>query len=180
MRILGPRCPPDDLFEHPEYNGTHVGFMKKEKTSRSWPTKLSLIVAAFLVGGITFYAAIVVPAASSVWGATDQGFVTRIVTWRFNAIAFPCWLLMLIVHWKSPDRFLRYLLSILLGIQLGLWFSHRSLDVLLDPTFHTIQEESSFYLRHQVYLWLTTAQILLGWFLIWKLGNSLKRDASRE
>lgn len=145
----------------------------------NWSARVSLVIAAFLIGGITFYAAIVVPAASSVWGASDQGFVTRLVTWRFNAIGTPCWMGLLFWHWRSPYKSLRYLLLALLGIQLALWGAHRSLDVLLDPMQHAVIEESSFYRRHQVYLWLTTAQILLGWCVIWKFSR-LPGESSSE
>lgn len=143
------------------------------KEKRCWPLILSMMIAGFLIGGLTFYAAIVVPAASSVWGATDQGFVTRLVTWRFNAIATPCWILFLFLTWNIRDRALRFLLLGMLLIQACLWISHRSLDVLLDPSQNSVADESLFYGRHQVYLWLTTAQILIGWVLVWKFCRLL-------
>lgn len=143
------------------------------KGKRCWPLILSTMIAAFLVGGLTFYAAIVVPAASSVWGASDQGFVTRLVTWRFNAIATPCWGLFLFLNWSIRDRVLKVSLMAMLLIQACLWISHRSLDTLLDPSQHAVSDESLFYVRHQVYLWLTTAQILLGWWVVWKFCRLL-------
>lgn len=148
------------------------------KRSPMWTLIASVILCGFLVGGLTFYAAIVVPAASSVWGATDQGFVTRLVTWRFNAIATPCWLVMLFWNGKSGDRSLRYWLLVMLAIQLGLWVVHQSLDSLLDPGQHAVVDEVSFYRRHQIYLWLTTAQILIGWGLVWKFCRLLSRIES--
>lgn len=138
------------------------------------------MIAAFLIGGLTFYAAIVVPAASSVWGAADQGFVTRLVTWRFNAIATPCWGLFLLLTWSIRDRALKFSLMAMLLIQTCLWISHRSLDALLDPSQHAVSDESLFYVRHQVYLWLTTAQILLGWWVVWKFCRLLSHPEPND
>lgn len=154
--------------------------MEKSR-GRAWPAITSVILTGFLIGGLTFYAAIVVPAASSIWGATDQGFVTRLVTWRFNAIASPCWLLMLWWHWRNEDKTLRFWLVAMVIVQLALWGAHQSLESLLDFSQHAVMDEGAFYRRHQIYLWLTTAQILIGWGLVWKFCRMLLRiETSRH
>ena len=141
------------------------------------PTKTktisSILALAFVIGGLTFYAAIVVPAASSVWGATDQGFVTRLVTWRLNLIATPLFILIALVHWLSPRKLVRYSALGLLMVQVALWRTHRSLEQLLEVNLHLVLDESLFYRQHQIYLWLTTAEIFLGWFLLLNLCQLL-------
>jgi hypothetical protein len=146
-------------------------------TRANWVTYVSVLVTCFLIGGLTFYAAIVVPAATSVWGASDQGFVTRLVAWRFNALATPAWCALLVLNGKNAGRWMRMLMVTMLLIQVGLWVSHYSLDSLLDVSQRAVTEESVFYVRHQVYLWLTTAQILVGWGLVW---GFLKMISSHE
>lgn len=153
-----------------------------KRRRENWTLIVSLMLASFLIGGVTFYASMVVPAASSIWGAMDQGFVTRLVTLRFNVAATPCWILMLFWSRRYADRVLTGLLVSLLVIQVGLFLTHYSLDILLDPEQGAVLNESSFYRRHQLYLWLTTAQILMGWGLIWKFCRLLcvaetKREA---
>jgi|688.fasta_scaffold06464_6 ABC-type enterochelin transport system permease subunit len=138
----------------------------------------STMTLVLLVGCLTFYAAIVVPAGTSVIGSTDQGFVTRLVTWRFNAIASPCWVSLLLIHWKRGKLSLRSLLLTMIVIQAGLWYIYIYLDAAMDPSRQEIIDSESFYARHQAYLWLTTAQILIGWILIWKFGQLLAEDSS--
>jgi|GEM_PF-2467601 len=138
----------------------------------------STIILVLLIGCLTFYAAIVVPAGTSVIGSTDQGFVTRLVTWRFNAIASPCWVALLLIHWKKGKLSLRYLLLTMIVIQAGLWYTYIYLDASMDLSRQEIVDSESFYTRHQWYLWLTTAQILIGWVLIWKFGQLLAEDSS--
>jgi hypothetical protein len=140
----------------------------------------SILALALVIGGLTFYAAIVVPAASSVWGATDQGFVTRLVTWRLNLIATPFFIWIAVVHWQSPRKLVRYSALGLLLVQVGLWLAHRSLDQLLETNLHIVLDESQFYRHHQIYLWLTTAEIFLGWVLLLNLCQLLASEKTVE
>lgn len=137
----------------------------------------STMILVLLIGCLTFYAAIVVPAGTSVLGSTDQGFVTRLVTWRFNAIASPCWIALLLIHWRRGKLSLRYLLLAMIVIQVGLWYIYIYLDASMDSARQEIIESELFYRRHQVYLWLTTAQLLIGWVLVWKFGQLLVEDS---
>ena len=150
-----------------------------KRRQESWTLIVSVMLAGFLIGGVTFYASLVVPAATSIWGATDQGFVTRLVTWRFNVIATPCWMLMLFWSKRYADRVLTGILVSLLVVQVGLCLAHYSLDILLDPEQGAVLHEGTFYRRHQLYLWLTTAQILMGWALIWKFCRLLSATETK-
>lgn len=168
--------------------GNGIGFIVvqsfeplSKRRRENWTLIISVMLTGFLIGGLTFYASMVVPAATSIWGATDQGFVTRLVTWRFNVVATPGWMLMLFWSRRYADRVLKSILVSLLVIQLGLWLAYYSLDILLDPEQGAVLNESSFYRRHQLYLWLTTAQILLGWGLLWKFCRMLSvTETKRE
>jgi len=141
---------------------------------------IAILCMAFLVGGLTFYAGIVIPAASSLWGANAQGFVTRLVTWRFNAVATPVWLTCLWLTWPIRLRHIRLALIGMLIIQAGLWLTHYWMDSLLVADSQEVLDEANFYFRHQVYLWLTTGQILLGWYLLYRLLRIVPNNTSMK
>lgn len=142
-----------------------------EGTDASIQHRLAMVVMAFWIGGITAYAALVVPAGSSLLGTVDQGFVTRVVTFRFNLVGAVAMIPLLFLYGFKGQWKLRLSLWLMGVVLSSLWFCHAWLDRLLDARERAVLEEVAFYSRHQIYLWLTTIQIVLGWLIIWQLAG---------
>lgn len=143
--------------------------------------RLALLLIAFWIGGITAYAALVIPAGSSLLGSIDQGFVTRIVAWRFNLVGAVVMGPLLVSYGFTAPRKLRLSCWLMGVILVSLGICHAWLDGLLDAKNGVVLEEEGFYRRHQIYLWLTTLQILLGWVILWQLaGLGIGKEVRRE
>ncbi|MEY4567509.1 MAG: hypothetical protein RLY14_2479 [Planctomycetota bacterium] len=143
--------------------------------------RLALLLIAFWIGGVTAYAALVVPAGSSLLGAMDQGFVTRIVAWRFNLVGAVVMVPLLVGHGFTGPWRLRLSCWLMGVILVSLGICHAWLDGLLDAKNGVVLQEEGFYARHQIYLWLTTFQILLGWVMLWQLaGLGVGKEVRRE
>ena len=136
--------------------------------------RLMLLLMAFWIGGLTAYAALVVPTGSALIGATDQGFVTRIIAYRFNILgAVATGMLLMLYGLRAPWR-LRISCWLLGLMVISLWICHPWLDGLLDAKEGVVLDHDLFYGRHQVYLWLTTFQIVLGWLILWQLAGGVR------
>ena len=148
---------------------------------RHWSSRLWRFTADLLFclwwGGLTFYAAVVIPIATESMGAETQGFVTQQVTRWLNALT-TVWLLMVAVdavrhrsHWRWS------LWTVLALCQIGLFVDHARLTSLMDFSTQAIAiDRARFYAEHQVYLWITVIQWLAG--LLWLAYFS--RYGSRE
>lgn len=111
-------------------------------------------------GGLTFYAAVVVPIGTSQFGSVEQGFLTQQVTVWLNVM---CGLVIvgLTIRVVQGHRYRLGLVTLLLALVTGaLVWQHSRLSALMDPASRTIAD--GFYPQHALYLWLTTAQWLLG------------------
>jgi hypothetical protein len=125
---------------------------------------------AFWLGGLTFYAAVVIPAGHRVLGShTLVGMVTQQVTHGVNAaavIALAASLWNLANRWSRTPRRLRGGLAatwvILAVAQLMLFLLHPVLDGLIDAQAHVVLDGGRFYGLHRVYLIGTTIQIMIG------------------
>lgn len=119
---------------------------------------------AIWFGGLTFYAAIVVPVGTDAIGATGQGFITQQVTVRLNIAAT---LMLAIWLWEIVCRSNRRRRTLLVwGLQsalvLTLALLHLKLSSVLDFQGLTVPEDVNFYQWHRAYLIATTAQWLVG------------------
>lgn len=124
-------------------------------------------VLAVWLGGLTFYAVIVVPIGTAQLGSTEQGFVTQQVTSQLNLIG----VLVLIVLGALTLRHRTHIplvatWCVLLAVQIGLFIDHAHLSRLMDPSHRTLLV-NDFYDQHRVYLWLTAIQWVTGWFWSW-------------
>lgn len=136
-------------------------------TWRHWiPIGFSLAMQwgwAIWWGGLTFYAAIVVPVGTEQFGSFGQGLVTLQVTRYLNALAMFVAILA-IVEGIINERPKQWAGGILLGgVTAALMYQH----TLLIPRIDTVAESvaDDFYDAHATYLWLTTLQWCIGLFL---------------
>ena len=135
----------------------------------------TLVIASFAVwfGGFFFYVAFVVPIGTVELGsAREQGFITRLVAHRLNAMCLMALVVMTVetfASWRRTGIVLRVakvgsLLAI--GVLLAwLVLLHPQLDQLLDAENHDVLDRAAFYQLHRVYLWVSTLQWSCAW--IW-------------
>jgi hypothetical protein len=121
---------------------------------------------AVWIGGLTFYAAFVVPVGIKMFGSVPQGFATQRATASLNLIGV-CVLAMLLAHAiRTRCRSFWLTWSALALVQALLFLQHGRLTAGLDPTTQSINA-ADFYDQHRLYLLLTAAQWLLGWTQLW-------------
>jgi hypothetical protein len=131
---------------------------------------LVLTACGFWLGGLTFYAAVVIPTATRVLGSHVRvGFITQRVTNWINVsavIALGVLLLALVLPVGSGRRRYRFLLvatwCLMAAAQIGLFVLHPLLDGALDPVHRQIVDEPRFYRLHRGYLWLAMSQQVAG------------------
>ena len=151
-------------------------------------------------GGLTFYAAIVVPLGIEQFGGVEQGLLTQRVTVRLNVagtivgiclLADALWrqlngtdftrkvagtfhvpsainrltahgMCLLLSVGRQSRNCRAVLASVLLGLQVWLWFLHARLSRWLEAVSSSLHSDESFYHEHRIYLWVTSAQWLIG------------------
>lgn len=137
---------------------------------RLWGSGLLLLWALWW-GGLTFYAAVVVPQGTSLFGATEQGALTRQVTLWHNRLT-ALWLLGLLAEIARQRRLRLLIPAVALALLwLGLLWQHHRLATLLDGS-PTSLRDGGFYRQHARYLWLTTGEWLVGLVAPWWLFHT--------
>ena len=137
---------------------------------RHWSSRLWRFTADLLFclwwGGLTFYAAVVIPIVTESLGAETQGFVTQQVTRWLNALT-TAWLVMVAVDAvRHRSRWCWSLWTVLTLCQIALFVDHARLTSLMDFSTQAVAiDRARFYAEHQVYLWITVVQWLAG--LLW-------------
>ena len=144
---------------------------------------LSLVVGLWL-GGLTFYAGIVVPIGTEIISGTEQGFVTQRVTNWLNAIGVVALLGLGVNVWFRERNWAIVVTWLLAALsQLSLLALHPLLDVQLDSTTRTVRDTGWFYECHRGYLIVTAALWLAGLSLVWltlRGGQPIVRIAPLE
>lgn len=133
---------------------------------------LAMASFAFWQGGFVFYAGVVVPLGTAMWGDRTQGFLTRQVTpWMNVAGLVACGFFLLdALLWRRFRRS-RLCLALILGAGvLFLIWLHPQLNTLMVPETETILDRRAFRTLHKIYLWLCTVMWMVS--LIW-LGLSI-------
>jgi hypothetical protein len=133
---------------------------------------LAMVSFAFWQGGFVFYAGVVVPLGTAMWGDRTQGFLTRQVTpWMNVAGLVACGVFLLdSLLWRRFRR-LRLGLALVLGAGvLYLIWLHPHLNTLMVPETETILDRRAFRMLHKIYLWLCTVLWMVS--LVW-LGLSI-------
>jgi len=139
---------------------------------RSWARTLTVLVLSVWLGGLVFYAGVVIPVGSGVVGGHRVfGFITRVVTPWLNRIGVMVLLVLLPQVWAgrraAARRARSWSWSIMAAAQAALFVLHPWVDALLEPVGRRIMDADAFYLRHRVYLLVTTLQWCSGVVLLW-------------
>ena len=131
---------------------------------KTWLCRCAVTVSlAMWWGGLTFYAAIVVPLGIEQFGGVEQGLLTQRVTVWLNiagTIAGIC--LLADAMWCKLRNHRAVMASVLLGLQAWLWFWHARLSRWMDAASLSPHSDESFYHEHRIYLWVTSAQWVMG------------------
>ena len=119
---------------------------------------LLILSLALWLGGLTFYALIVVPVGTEILGSTGQGFITQRVTDRLNLLSSCVLVLLLANVLKQRGRLLTGSWLVLAITQATLFAMHPWLDAMLDGSTQAIADGELFYQRHGIYLDVTAVQ----------------------
>ena len=128
---------------------------------------------AFWLGGLTFYAGIVVPIANRLLGSDQQGLVTQQVTNYLNAIGVAALVLLFGNGMLVRSRALMLVAGILTLAQAALFVIHQQLDRLLEARSAGF-DHSYFYAVHERYLIVVTIQWLTGLAALWYVLSTRK------
>lgn len=130
---------------------------------------LAIVVCAVWWGGLTFYAIVVVPLGTDLFGSVEQGFLTQRVTVRLNVLGTLTAVVLVAEVVRSTSRRKRLLLtaSLFLVLQASLWIMHARLSGLMDFSTLSVATDAGFYDEHRIYLCLTAAQWLIALWHVW-------------
>src|SRR5437764_13787538 len=118
----------------------------------------------FWLGGLSYYAAGVVPVGQEVLGShLRQGFITRRVTVFLNISGAVALVPLALDLWARDPCRRRRLLRCLLWAGLFLTLAalvrlHTQLDEMLVPGGRTLPDPAAFRPAHRLYLWVSTGQ----------------------
>ena len=128
---------------------------------------LQILLLGGWLGGLTFYALVVVRVGNALLGGTQQGFVTQQVTFWLNLLGLLVACALLIEVWRIRLRATTITWCVFTSAQLGLCMLHVQMDRMLDGPTQSIHDGDTFYRWHQSYLWVTAGQWMAGLLLLW-------------
>lgn len=124
---------------------------------------------AVWIGGLTFYALVVIPAGNDLVGGINQGLITQRVTGWLNLIG----LASLAVLIPTLRRGWMAATWAVLAVTLAALFAiHPQLDALIDGKAKQISDYATFYHWHQAYLLGVTVQWFAGVAHLWGVVQS--------
>ena len=148
---------------------TDNGHQRSSAERRLWSTFVVLLFAVWW-GGLTFYAAIVVPIGGEQIGETEQGFVTQQVTRWHNALLTAMTVCLLIEACRQKRWPLWAVVCGLGVINAALLYQHLQLTTLMDMRGRSVSND--FYAQHAIYLWLTTVEWVIGLAIPFQFGDT--------
>ena len=129
---------------------------------------LAVLVCAVWWGGLTFYAVVVVPLGTDLFGSVEQGFLTQQVTVRLNVLGTLTAAVLVAEAVRSTSRRKRLLtVSLFIVLQASLWIMHARLSRLMNSSTLSVADDAGFYDEHRIYLCLTTVQWLIALWHLW-------------
>jgi hypothetical protein len=150
---------------------------------RAGLTYLLLISFAFWMGGFSFYFGVVVRIGDAVIGGTEQGFITRQISWWLN-IAGLVTIALMILHLFFQRSWVLVLSCAAIAVTHAiLMFRHSQLEALLDPETMSVLDSQRFAVLHENYEFLSGCQwlaamiylggLVYGWTI--SQGSALRR-----
>ena len=131
---------------------------------------VALAALALWIGGTTFYALVVVPTGTWLFGSVEQGLLTEQVTRQLNAIGLVCLLVLLPAAWRS--RLLAASWVVLALALAALFGLHPQIAATIDRAHREVSDHARFYFWHRAYLLTTTVQWLAGLATLWGLSHN--------
>jgi len=133
--------------------------MTASRDSRKAVLRLAWLTLAILwLGGLTFYAAVVVPIGAEITSGTTQGFVTQRVTFWLNLLGTGYVAVTAGDLMGRSYRGRQWLWVVLAATQLLLWLLHPILGRMLDSATLSLNDADTFYQWHRLYLVATAIQ----------------------
>jgi hypothetical protein len=127
---------------------------------RSALTYLLVVAFAFWMGGFSFYFGVVVRIGDQLIGGTEQGFITRQISWWLN-IAGLVTIVLMSIHLRFQRSWVLILsFAAITGTHALLIFRHYQLESLLDPEAMSILDRQRFEALHENYEFLSGCQWL--------------------
>jgi len=136
---------------------------------------VALAALGFWIGGTTFYALVVVPSGTRVFGGTEQGFLTEQVTRELNWIGVVSLVILLPGVRRSWSLAATWL--VLAATVAALFALHPRVAIYLNHVDQSVTDYTQFYAWHRYYLIATTIQWLAGLVQLWSLTASSAGDA---
>jgi len=130
----------------------------------------ALAALALWIGGTTFYAIVVVPTGTRLFGSMEQGLLTEQVTRQLNWIGVICLLVLLPAARKSRSGAASWL--VLAASLAALFWLHPQIAAFVDHANHLVANPDAFYQWHRAYLLVTAVQWLAGLVHLWCLTSS--------
>ena len=141
---------------------------------------LSLLFFTLWFGGFTFYAAIVVPVGTDLIGTSEQGIVTQTVTHWLNGMGGLTLIgIFYLAFFAFPNKGLKICWASLSLTWIALLLVHLQLDALIEPGSYALQDPSTFYTWHRVYLWIHTLQWIASIGFWWLFLSFILKKANR-
>jgi hypothetical protein len=137
--------------------------------SRRGRTFLVVTATAIWLGGLTFYALVVVPIGTEIVGVGNQGLITERVTAVLNLIAVAG---LSLLGWDlvvTPRRGPCATWLTMVACQAALFALHRILSGMLEVGILAETDHGHFYQWHRAYLIVTTVQWFAGIAHVWQL-----------
>jgi len=124
------------------------------------------------IGGMTFYALVVVPTGTRLFGSVEQGLLTEQVTRQLNWIGVASLLILLPAARQS--RLLAASWLVLAASLAALFWLHPRISAFIDHTGRAVPDYAGFYQWHRAYLIGTAIQWLAGLAQLWGLVAAAK------
>ncbi len=141
---------------------------------------LLILALAFWLGGLTFYALVVVPIGADILGSTGQGFITQRVTNQLNLIGAGVLAMLLANVFVRRGRLLTATWLVPAATQVALFTMHPWLDGMLDATTQEIADGELFYKRHGMYLDVTAVQWAALLVHLWCVQSTSKTSPASD
>jgi hypothetical protein len=139
-------------------------------------TYLLFVSLAFWMGGFSLYFGVVVRIGDQVIGGTEQGFITRQISWWLNIAGLVTIGLMSVHLFFHRSWVLILSLTAVAVTHAFLMYRHSQLESLLDPNSMAVLDRPRFEVLHENYEFLSGCQWLAAMFYLGGLIYSISKS----